>query len=111
MIGECGHRGGYFELVGFDEEVQAQITKFISIMLCPPVTGQCVVEMMVNPPKPGDPSYELYQQEYDAIKDGLKHRAYALYETFKELEGVEVGEPQVSCLPPHLSCVHSSSLT
>jgi hypothetical protein len=21
MVGECGHRGGYFELVGFDEKV------------------------------------------------------------------------------------------
>jgi alanine transaminase len=29
MVGECGHRAGYFELVGFDPEVQAQIFKFI----------------------------------------------------------------------------------
>ena len=29
MVGECGHRSGYFELVGFDPEVQAQIFKFI----------------------------------------------------------------------------------
>ncbi|RMZ88833.1 hypothetical protein DV736_g3945, partial [Chaetothyriales sp. CBS 134916] len=29
-VGECGHRGGYFELVGLD--------------------GQCLVELMVNPP-------------------------------------------------------------
>ena len=43
MVGECGHRGGYFELVGFDEEVKAQIYKFVSIMLCPPVIGQCLV--------------------------------------------------------------------
>jgi hypothetical protein len=21
MVGECGHRGGYYEMVGFDEEV------------------------------------------------------------------------------------------
>ena len=98
MVGECGHRGGYFELVGFDEEVQAQIYKFISIMLCPPVTGQCLVEMMVNPPQPGDPSHELYEKEYNAIAEGLKERAYALYEAFKKMEGVEIGEPQVSWL-------------
>lgn len=96
MVGECGHRGGYFELVGFDEEVKAQIYKFISIMLCPPVVGQCLVEMMVNPPKQGEPSFELYNKEYNGIKDGLRERAYALYEAFKKMEGVDLGEPQVS---------------
>ena len=96
MVGECGHRGGYFELVGFDEKVQEQIYKFISIMLCPPVIGQCCVEMMVNPPKEGEPSYELYRKEYDGIEAGLRKRATALYEAFKEMEGVEIGEPQVN---------------
>ena len=96
MVGECGHRGGYFELVGFAPDVAAEIYKFISIQLCPPVLGQCIVELMVNPPKEGEPSYELYKKEYDAIFKGLKERAYALYEAFKKMEGVEVGEPQVS---------------
>ncbi|KAK5103105.1 alanine transaminase [Lithohypha guttulata] len=96
MVGECGHRGGYFELVGFDKEVQEQIYKFISIMLCPPVTGQCCVELMINPPQEGDPSYELYYKEYKGIEDGLKVRATALYEAFKEMEGVDIGEPQGS---------------
>ncbi|RMZ92010.1 hypothetical protein DV736_g736, partial [Chaetothyriales sp. CBS 134916] len=94
MVGECGHRGGYFELVGFDGQVQKEIFKFISIMLCPPVIGQCLVELMVNPPKPGDPSFEIYDREYNAIKDGLKERATALYEAFKQMEGVKIGEPQ-----------------
>ncbi|KAJ9607166.1 alanine transaminase [Cladophialophora chaetospira] len=96
MVGECGHRAGYFELVGFDPEVQAQIYKFISIMLCPPVTGQCLLEMVVNPPKQGDPSFELYDEEYNYVKNGLKKRATALYEAFQQMEGVEVGEPQGS---------------
>ncbi|KIX06021.1 uncharacterized protein Z518_03995 [Rhinocladiella mackenziei CBS 650.93] len=96
MVGECGHRAGYFELVGFDSEVQAQIYKFISIMLCPPVIGQCLLDLVVNPPKPGDPSSELYEKEYNGIKNGLKQRATALYEAFKEMEGMEIGEPQGS---------------
>jgi alanine transaminase len=95
MVGECGHRGGYFELCGFDPQVVAQIYKFVSISLCAPVIGQCLVEMMVNPPKEGEPSYELYKEEYDAIFKGLKQRAYALYEAFKQMEGVECQEPQV----------------
>jgi len=96
MVGECGHRGGYFELIGFDPEVAQEVYKFISIQLCPPVLGQCIVEMMVNPPKEGEPSYELYKEEYDGIFHGLKKRAYALYEAFKQMEGVECNEPQGS---------------
>jgi alanine transaminase len=61
--------------------------------------GQCLVEMVVNPPKPGDESYELYDQEYNAIKNGLKERAAALYKAFQQMEGVEIGEPQVSISP------------
>jgi len=95
MVGECGHRGGYFELVGFDEEVKAQIYKFVSIMLCAPVIGQCLVEMQVNPPKEGDPSHPLYKEEYEGIAQGLRKRATALFEAFKEMEGVECQEPQV----------------
>ncbi|OXV10344.1 hypothetical protein Egran_01894 [Elaphomyces granulatus] len=95
MVGECGHRGGYFELVGFDQEVVAQIYKFLCIMLCPPVIGQCLVELMVNPPKEGEPSYELYQREYTTIQEGLHERALALYEAFnKSMEGVDCQEPQ-----------------
>lgn len=96
MVGECGHRGGYFDLHGFKPEVEEQIYKFVSITLCAPVIGQCLVELMVNPPQPGDPSYELYNQEYSGIFNALKTRAYALYEAFKEMEGVECGEPQGS---------------
>jgi alanine transaminase len=96
MVGECGHRGGYFELVGFDPQVQQEIYKFVSIMLCAPVIGQCLVDLMVNPPKPGDPSYEQYQAEYDAIYRGLHERANALHAAFQQMEGVECGVPQGS---------------
>ena len=95
MVGECGHRGGYFELIGFDPEVAAQIYKYVSINLCSPVIGQCLVEMMVNPPKEGEPSYPLYKEEYDGIAQGLRKRATALYEAFSKMEGVECQDPQV----------------
>nr|POE64958.1 putative alanine aminotransferase, mitochondrial [Quercus suber] len=96
MVGECGHRGGYYELVNFDPEVVAQIYKFVSIMLCPPVIGQCIVEMMVNPPREGDPSYPQYREEYDSIFHALQERATALYNAFEEMEGVDCQTPQGS---------------
>ncbi|KAK3673994.1 alanine transaminase [Recurvomyces mirabilis] len=93
MVGECGHRGGYYEMVGFDPEVVAQIYKFVSIMLCPPVIGQCLVETMVNPPREGSPSYPLYRQEYDGIFSSLRSRAQALYTAFQSMEGVSCQSP------------------
>jgi alanine transaminase len=96
MVGECGHRGGYFELVGFDPEVQDQIYKFVSITLCAPVIGQCLVELMVNPPREGEPSFDSYTDEYNGIYNGLQQRATALYEAFKGMEGVQCSEPQGS---------------
>lgn len=96
MVGECGHRGGYFELVNFDTEVEANIYKFVSIMLCAPVIGQCLVELMVNPPRSGEPSYDLYKQEYDGIFEGLRQRATALHAAFDQMEGVQCNAPQGS---------------
>ncbi len=34
LIGECGRRGGYMELCGFDAKVQAQIYKLASAGAC-----------------------------------------------------------------------------
>ncbi len=111
MVGECGHRGGYFEFVGFDPEVAAQIYKFVSISLCAPVIGQCLVEMQVNPPVEGDPSYPLYKQEYDSIFQGLQNRATALFEAFKQMEGVQCQDPQVCSSFVHLSLLPICLLT
>ncbi len=95
MVGECGQRGGYFELVGVAPAVAAQVYKFISIQLCPPVVGQCLVECMVNPPRAGQPSHALYQREYDAIFAGLHERATALHAAFtRDMPGVECQDPQ-----------------
>ena len=96
MVGECGHRGGYFELVNFCPDVQAQIYKLASISLCPPVIGQCLVSLMVNPPKPGSTSYSLYEEEYNAIFKTLESRANALYDAFKRMEGVSCNTPEGS---------------
>ena len=63
-------------------------------MLCAPVIGQCIVEMMVNPPREGDPSYNLYKQEYDTIFNNLRDRANALFDAFKEMEGVQCQNPE-----------------
>jgi len=87
MIGECGRRGGYFECEGLDNSVLEQIYKISSISLCPNVQGQIMVDLMVNPPKQGEPSYEQYKAEFDGIYYSLIKRASILEKTFNALEG------------------------
>jgi alanine transaminase len=94
VSGECGQRGGYMELVGFKPEITELFLKLASISLCPVVTGQALVEMMVNPPKEGDESFERDQAERAAIHESYKSKAEAMYEAFSELENIEVQRPQ-----------------
>ncbi|NWX78810.1 ALAT2 aminotransferase, partial [Alca torda] len=60
FMGECGFRSGYVEVVNMDPEVKQQLAKLVSVRLCPPVSGQILLDAIVDPPKPGDPSYELF---------------------------------------------------
>lgn len=93
VSGECGQRGGYIELAGFSKEVKEIIFKLASINLCPVVTGQMLVELMVNPPKKGSPSYELYNKEVSSIHRDLLKRATLLYESFQKMTDVECNKP------------------
>jgi glutamate--glyoxylate aminotransferase len=86
--GECGLRGGYMELHNFDQDVVDELYKVASINLSPNVPGQVALGLMVNPPKPGDPSHKQFQKEKDAVIDSLKRRAKLITDAFNALEGV-----------------------
>ncbi|KAI5965208.1 ALT1 [Candida pseudojiufengensis] len=94
VTGECGQRGGYMELVGFKPAVKDIIFKLASINLCSVVSGQAMVELMVNPPKEGDESYARYISETNEIHDDLKVRAEHLFKAFSEMEDISVDKPQ-----------------
>lgn len=87
-IGECGRRGGYMELHGIDDYVQSQLYKLASSMLCPNVPGQIMTSLMVNPPRPGDESYELYEKEESEIFEGLTRRSKALVDGLNAVDGI-----------------------
>ncbi|SNX85247.1 probable alt1 - alanine aminotransferase [Melanopsichium pennsylvanicum] len=94
VSGECGRRGGYFELTNMDPEVEAEIYKLASISLCPSLQGQIGVDMLVKPPTPGSPSYELYKHETEAIHATLLQRSENMATKFAQLPGVEVEPAQ-----------------
>jgi glutamate--glyoxylate aminotransferase len=88
FTGECGLRGGYMEVKNFAPEVVDELYKISSVSLCPNLVGQVATGLMVNPPKPGDPSYELYHKEKTDRLSSLARRAKLLTDALNGLEGV-----------------------
>jgi aspartate/methionine/tyrosine aminotransferase len=89
FLGECGQRGGYMEVRNIPADVVAQITKLQSVSLCANLTGQVATYCMVRPPRPGEPSYERYAQERDAVLGELKARAVLLAEGLNRIPGIQ----------------------
>ncbi|KAH8112269.1 transaminase [Phellopilus nigrolimitatus] len=88
VTGECGRRGGYFELTNFSDAVIAQIYKMASVGLCPPVPGQVAVDCMVRPPRAGAPSYALWKRETDEIHAALAERSRHMVARLNALPGM-----------------------
>ncbi len=50
------------EMIGFLPDLMEQMYKVFSTRLCANSVGQVVAGVMVNPPKPGEPSYPLFNE-------------------------------------------------
>eukprot|EP00297_Palpitomonas_bilix_P007727 CAMPEP_0113889748 /NCGR_PEP_ID=MMETSP0780_2-20120614/13705_1 /TAXON_ID=652834 /ORGANISM="Palpitomonas bilix" /LENGTH=489 /DNA_ID=CAMNT_0000878953 /DNA_START=184 /DNA_END=1653 /DNA_ORIENTATION=- /assembly_acc=CAM_ASM_000599 len=94
FLGECGRRGGYLEVVGLEEEVEAELYKMASVELCSNVPGQITTGLMVSPPREGEPSFELYNNEKNTILSSLKKRAHLLAGAFNRMEGVTCNDAE-----------------
>ncbi|NXO55213.1 ALAT2 aminotransferase, partial [Aramus guarauna] len=94
FMGECGFRSGYVEVVNMDPEVQQQLAKLVSVRLCPPVPGQILLDAVVNPPQPGDPSYERFITEKQEVLGALAHKARLTQEIFNKTPGIHCNPVQ-----------------
>ncbi|XP_015680458.1 alanine aminotransferase 2-like [Protobothrops mucrosquamatus] len=94
FMGECGFRGGYMEVINMDPAVQQQLTKLVSVRLCPPVTGQILLDAVVNRPQPGDPSYQQFSQEKAAVLGALARKARLTEEIFNRAPGIHCNPVQ-----------------
>ncbi|KAF7706693.1 hypothetical protein HF521_019947 [Silurus meridionalis] len=92
VMGECGLRGGYLELVNLDTLVIPYVQKFFNTHSCGSLMGQIGVDLMVDPPQPTQPSYELYTQEVQSIKSTIRNNAQKIVEVLN-------GLPGISCQP------------
>uniref|UniRef100_A0A8C7NLY0 alanine transaminase n=1 Tax=Oncorhynchus mykiss TaxID=8022 RepID=A0A8C7NLY0_ONCMY len=88
FMGECGLRGGYVELVNLDPAVMKYAYTIFSTDICAPVTGQLALELMANPPRPGDPSYPVYAQETQSIRAMLVHNMNWVPEFLNNIPGI-----------------------
>ncbi|XP_044755931.1 alanine aminotransferase 1-like [Coccinella septempunctata] len=86
-MGECGLRGGYVEILNMDPNVKAMYMKAISASLCSTVLGQAVIDVVANPPRKDEPSYEQFMKEKLGVLGALKLRAKMVEETFNQIEG------------------------
>lgn len=92
FLGECGHRGGYFEIRNIPADVSAQLLKLQSVSLCASLPGQVTVYCMVRPPKPGSPSHDEYARERDGILGELKKRARLVADGLNSIPGMACNE-------------------
>lgn len=94
FMGECGIRGGYTELINLDPQVKAMYLKCTTARLCPTVVGQAAVDVVVNPPKEGEPSYEHFKKEKDYVLSELAKRAKLVEESLNGIEGFHCNSVQ-----------------
>eukprot|EP00051_Salpingoeca_urceolata_P027127 m.480129 g.480129 ORF g.480129 m.480129 type:complete len:550 (-) comp21709_c0_seq1:284-1933(-) len=92
MYGECGVRGGYMELHNFLPEIVEEVYKAVSVNLCANIFGQVMVHTMLQPPVPGEESYDLWKQEYDQLFQSLKRKATKLELGLNSIEGVSCNQ-------------------
>ncbi|XP_014471674.1 PREDICTED: alanine aminotransferase 1 [Dinoponera quadriceps] len=86
-MGECGIRGGYSEIINMDPAAMAVLLKSISAMLCPTVLGQVVMDVVVNPPRPNEPSYQQFQKEKAQTLRSLAERSQLVVDTLNSIPG------------------------
>lgn len=87
VFGECGRRGGYMELVGFDPEVKDHLYKLASAGLCASVNGQIMTSLMCRGPAPGGESYWNHQTEINSIFESLKRKSQLVSDGLNAIPG------------------------
>ncbi|KAJ1622208.1 alanine aminotransferase 2 [Pavlovales sp. CCMP2436] len=88
FLGECGRRGGYVECHNIPAEAKGAMYKLIALGLCANVTGQVTMELMLNPPKPGDASFATFAAERDRLLASLQRRSQLCCDAFNCMEGI-----------------------
>lgn len=82
------------EVLNLDLEVKAQLVKLLSVRLCPPVSGQAAMDVIVNPPLPHEPSYLQFHKEKSAVLGALAEKAQVTEQTLNTVPGIKCNPVQ-----------------
>mmetsp|Transcript_19728 Transcript_19728/g.22758 ORF Transcript_19728/g.22758 Transcript_19728/m.22758 type:complete len:577 (+) Transcript_19728:197-1927(+) len=101
VYGECGRRGGYMELTGFDPLIEEQLYKLASASLCSSLNGQCMTSLMCRGPAKEDVSYHSHQAEQQEIFTSLQRRAKIVEQGLDAIDGFSCQPAQgaMYCFP------------
>jgi alanine transaminase len=109
FIGECGHRGGYFEIrnpplvKGTGNDFSTYLTKQASVNLCANTPGQLLTYMMVRLPTLDEDIQRRIEDQKQRILQDLHDKAVMIRDAFAEMDGVECyGESGALYLFPRL---------
>lgn len=76
------------EVINLHPEIQAQLVKLLSVRLCPPVSGQAAMDVVVNPPGPGEESFEQFMREKESVLGNLARKAKLTEDMFNQVPGI-----------------------
>jgi glutamate--glyoxylate aminotransferase len=88
VYGECGLRGGYFEMLNINPGTVNELYKIASINLCPNTVGQLAIGLMAQEPKPGSESYASFEAEKKTLLASLRRKAHMMTDFFNSLDGI-----------------------
>ncbi|KAL3180555.1 hypothetical protein MRX96_009101 [Rhipicephalus microplus] len=84
---EGGLQAGYMEAINLDQVDRGNLEHLMEEIL-PPMLPQVALDCFVKPPRPGEPSYELYAKEKAFILKSLAERAELTVEKLNAIEGI-----------------------
>ncbi|XP_018418135.1 PREDICTED: alanine aminotransferase 2-like [Nanorana parkeri] len=87
ISGECGLRAGYIEFVNVDRAVFEYFAILKSYDI-PSIIAVLAMEVLVDPPQPGDPSYETFQAEAQNLLSTQLEKARLAEEILNRAPGI-----------------------
>ncbi|XP_044148738.1 alanine aminotransferase 2-like [Bufo gargarizans] len=88
IAGECGPRAGYIEFVNVDPAV-FEVFYILKSFSIPPIIGVLMMEAVLDPPQPGDRSYETFMKEKQMLLDNLAEKAKITEEILNRAPGIQ----------------------
>ncbi|KAM9308495.1 alanine aminotransferase 2-like [Gastrophryne carolinensis] len=87
VSGECGLRSGYVEFVNVDPAVFRYL-HILKPFAEPSVIGVLALEVLMDPPRPGDPSYHTFMQEKRQLLSDWLEKSRVAVETLNRAPGI-----------------------